>query len=62
MHLYNATSNHELLLFSFDLEFNFYSIRKEIGPVSLNFEVPMYNPSGLQVVQFFILLIESVLR
>jgi AP-4 complex subunit mu-1 len=25
------------------------SIRKEIGPLSLNFEIPMYNPSGLQV-------------
>jgi AP-4 complex subunit mu-1 len=24
-------------------------IRKEIGPLSLNFEIPMYNPSGLQV-------------
>eukprot|EP00472_Partenskyella_glossopodia_P005257 CAMPEP_0197517836 /NCGR_PEP_ID=MMETSP1318-20131121/2922_1 /TAXON_ID=552666 /ORGANISM="Partenskyella glossopodia, Strain RCC365" /LENGTH=362 /DNA_ID=CAMNT_0043067727 /DNA_START=350 /DNA_END=1435 /DNA_ORIENTATION=- len=25
------------------------SVRKEIGPVSLNFEVPLYNPSNLQV-------------
>ncbi len=25
------------------------SIRKEIGPIALNFEIPMYNPSGLQV-------------
>jgi len=25
------------------------SIRKEIGPISLQFEVPMFNPSGLQV-------------
>lgn len=25
------------------------SIRKEIGPLALNFEIPMYNPSGLQV-------------
>jgi AP-4 complex subunit mu-1 len=25
------------------------AIRKEIGPLSLNFEIPMYNPSGLQV-------------
>jgi AP-4 complex subunit mu-1 len=25
------------------------SIRKEIGPISLSFEIPMYNPSGLQV-------------
>lgn len=25
------------------------SVRKEIGPISLNFEIPMFNPSGLQV-------------
>jgi len=25
------------------------SVRKEIGPVSVNFEVPLYNPSNLQV-------------
>uniref|UniRef100_A0A7S2TGB3 MHD domain-containing protein n=1 Tax=Lotharella oceanica TaxID=641309 RepID=A0A7S2TGB3_9EUKA len=25
------------------------SVRKEIGPVSVNFEVPLYNPSSLQV-------------
>jgi AP-4 complex subunit mu-1 len=25
------------------------SVRKEIGPISMNFEVPMFNPSGLQV-------------
>jgi len=25
------------------------AVRKEIGPISMQFEVPMYNPSGLQV-------------
>jgi len=25
------------------------TVRKEIGPVSMQFEIPMYNPSGLQV-------------
>ena len=25
------------------------SVRKEIGPISMAFEIPMYNPSGLQV-------------
>lgn len=25
------------------------NIRKEIGPISMNFEIPMYNPSNLQV-------------
>jgi AP-4 complex subunit mu-1 len=25
------------------------AIRKEIGPVTMNFEIPMYNPSNLQV-------------
>ena len=25
------------------------SVRKEIGPINLAFEIPMYNPSGLQV-------------
>jgi len=25
------------------------SVRKEIGPISMNFEIPMYNPSNLQV-------------
>lgn len=25
------------------------SVRKEIGPVSMQFEIPMYNPSNLQV-------------
>jgi len=25
------------------------AVRKEIGPLALNFEIPMYNPSGVQV-------------
>lgn len=25
------------------------AVRKEIGPISMSFEVPMFNPSGLQV-------------
>ena len=25
------------------------SVRKEIGPIALQFEIPMYGPSGLQV-------------
>jgi len=25
------------------------AIRKEVGPISMNFEIPMYNPSNLQV-------------
>jgi len=25
------------------------SVRKEIGPISMQFEIPMYNPSGVQV-------------
>lgn len=25
------------------------SVRREIGPINLAFEIPMYNPSGLQV-------------
>ncbi len=25
------------------------NIRKELGPISLNFEIPMYNVSNLQV-------------
>jgi len=25
------------------------SVRKEIGPISMQFEIPMFNPSGLQV-------------
>jgi len=28
---------------------NSNSIRKEIGPISMQFEIPMYNPSNLQV-------------
>lgn len=25
------------------------AVRKEVGPISMNFEIPMFNPSGLQV-------------